>query len=119
MDQPNIILIVLDTLRKDVLPIYGGNAYTPNLNEFANDAVVFPNTIAPSPWTMPSHMSFFTGKYAIEHSVHEVPEVGIKKNFKIQFEFKNKTIAHILKRKGYTNIGFSANPWISNISICL
>ena len=119
MDQPNIILIVLDTLRKDVLPMYGGNAYTPNLNELAKDAVVFPNPVAPSPWTLPSHMSFFTGKYANEHGVHEDPEEGIEKNFKIQFEFKNKTIAHILKKKGYTNIGFSANPWISNISICL
>ena len=71
MDQPNIILIVLDTLRKDVLSMYGGNAYTPNLNEFAKDAVVFPNPVAPSPWTVPSHMSFFTGKYVIEHGVHE------------------------------------------------
>ena len=71
MDQPNIIFIVLDTLRKDVLPMYGGNAYVPNLNEFAKDAVVFPNAIASSPWTVPSHTSFFTGKYAIEHGVHE------------------------------------------------
>jgi len=59
MDQPNIILIVLDTLRKDVLPMYGGNAYTPNLNEFAKDAVVFPNPIAPSSSTLPSHTSIF------------------------------------------------------------
>jgi len=117
MDQPNIILIVLDTLRKDVLSMYGGNANVPNLNEFARDGVVFPNPVAPSPWTLPSHMSFFTGKYAIEHGVHEVPEVGIEKNFKLQFEYKDKTIAHILKRKGYTNIGFSANPLISEKSV--
>ena len=117
MDQPNIILIVLDSLRKDILPMYGGNAYTPNLNEFARDGVVFPNPVAPSPWTLPSHMSFFSGKYAIEHGVHEDPEVGIEKNLKLQFEYKNKTIAHILKRKGYTNIGFSANPWISETSV--
>ncbi|MGC8663900.1 MAG: hypothetical protein ACP5TX_05825 [Thermoplasmata archaeon] len=35
MDYPNIFLIVFDTLRKDVLPIYGGKASTPNLNEFS------------------------------------------------------------------------------------
>jgi len=58
MDKPNVILIALDTLRKDVLSIYGGNAYTPNLSEFANDAVIFPNPIAPSPWTVPSHIFF-------------------------------------------------------------
>ena len=97
--------------------MYGGNANVPKLNEFSKDAVVFPNPVAPSPWTLPSHMSFFIGKYAIEHGVHEDPEEGIEKNFKIQFEYKNKTIAHTLKRKGYTNIGFSANPLISETSV--
>ena len=117
MHQPNIILIVLDTLRKDVLPMYGGNAHTPNLNEFSKDAVVFPNPVAPSPWTLPSHMSIFTGLYPIEHGVHEDPENGIDKNLNLQFEFRNKTIAHILKKKGYTNIGFSANGFVSESSI--
>ena len=53
MDQPNIILIVLDTLRKDVLSMYGGNAYTPNLNEFAKDAVVFQNAMHQDPGPYP------------------------------------------------------------------
>lgn len=117
MDPPNIILIVLDTLRKDILPIYGGNANTPNLNELSRDAVVFPNPIAPSPWTLPSHMSIFTGLYAVEHKVHEDPDNGIDKSLKLQYEFKDKTIAKILKKEGYTNIGFSANGWISESSV--
>ena len=71
MDQSNVILIVLDTLRKDVLPMYCGNAYTPNLNEFVRDAVVFPNAIAPAPWTLPSHATFFTGLYPREHGIYD------------------------------------------------
>jgi len=117
MDQPNIILIVLDTLRKDVLPMYGCNAYTPNLTKYAKDAIVYPNPVAPSPWTLPSHMSIFTGFYSIEHGVHEDPNEGMNKNAKLQFEYINKTITHMLKEKGYTNIGFSANGWISETSI--
>ena len=114
MDQPNIILIVLDTLRKDVLPMYGGNAYTPNLNEFAKDAVVFPNAIAPSPWTVPSHMSFFTGKYAIEHSVHEDNEMIFGNNIdKKVSEYSGKLFWEILNNKGYNTLSFSANPYIS------
>jgi arylsulfatase A-like enzyme len=117
MDQPNIILIVLDTLRKDVLPMYGGNTYAPNLTKYAKDAIVYPNPVAPSPWTLPSHMSIFTGFYSIEHGVHEDPNEGVNKNAKLQFEYINKTITHMLKEKGYTNIGFSANGWISEKSI--
>ena len=113
MDQPNIILIVLDTLRKDVLPIYGGNAYTPNLNEFANDAVVFPNAIAPSPWTVPSHMSFFTGKYAVEHGVHEDENIFDNNIDEKVSEYQGKFFWEILKNKGYNIFSFSANGYIS------
>jgi len=38
--------------------MYGGNAYTHHLNKFAKDAVVFPNPIGPSPWTLSSNASF-------------------------------------------------------------
>jgi len=114
MDQPNIILIVLDTLRKDVLPMYGGNAYTPNLNEFANDAVVFPNPIASYPWTTPSHVSFFTGKYAIEHEVHENSELSPYYSIDEKiFEYSDNFFWKILKNKGYNTLCLSANNIIS------
>ena len=114
MDQPNIILIVLDTLRKDVLPMYGGNAYTPNLNEFAKDAVVFPNPVVPYPWTVPSNMSFFTGKYAIEHRVHEDGEKIFDHNIDEKVsEYSGKFFWEILKNKGYNTFSFSANSYIS------
>jgi len=75
MERLNVILIVLDTLRKDVVPTYGGNADMPNLIKLAQDSLVFPNPIAPSPWTLPSHMSIFTSLYPIEHRLHEDPEM--------------------------------------------
>ena len=120
MDQPNIILIVLDTLRKDVLPMYGGNAYTPNLDEFIKDSVVFPKPVAPYNSTVPSHFSFFTGMYAIEHGVHEYlslnkyigPEFMI---FQKLSDFKNKKlIQEILLNKGYNTIEFSANSLVGS-----
>ena len=58
---PNIIVIVLDTLRKDVLPVYGGKSVAPNLEEFSRTALVFRAAIAPSSWTVPSHVSLLTG----------------------------------------------------------
>jgi arylsulfatase A-like enzyme len=113
MDQPNAIFIVLDTLRKDVVPMYGGNAYTPNLNEFAKEAVVFPNPVAPSPWTVPSHTSFFIGKYAMEHGVHE-DKITFTYNINEKLiDLPDKFIWEILIDKGYNALSFSANGFIS------
>ncbi|MEM3428451.1 MAG: sulfatase-like hydrolase/transferase [Thermoplasmatales archaeon] len=109
MDQPNIILIVFDTLRKDVLPMYGGNANTPNLNEFIKDAVVFPNAISPTSWTLPSHVSLFTGDYLIEHEIHEGKNIFANSPSVFEFKIKSKLIYERLYQKGYNNILYSAN----------
>ncbi|MEM3291114.1 MAG: sulfatase-like hydrolase/transferase, partial [Candidatus Micrarchaeaceae archaeon] len=113
MDQPNIILIVFDTLRKDVLPMYGGNANTPNLNEFIKDAVVFPNAISPSSWTLPSHVSLFTGDYLIEHEVHEGKNFFVNSPSVFEFKIKSKLIYEKLYQKGYNNILYSVNGFIN------
>ena len=58
-------------MRKDALGTYAGNSGTPYLDNFSGDAVVFRNCIAPAPWSIPSHASFFTGMYPSEHRIHE------------------------------------------------
>ncbi|MEM4058584.1 MAG: sulfatase-like hydrolase/transferase [Thermoplasmata archaeon] len=113
MDQPNIILIVFDTLRKDVLPMYGGNANTPHLNEFIKDAVVFPNAISPTSWTLPSHVSLFTGDYLIEHEVHEGKNFFANSPSVFEFKIKSKLIYERLYQKGYNNILYSINGFIN------
>ena len=69
--KPNVLLIVLDTMRKSILDIYGGQARTPNLKELIKDSMVYEDAISPAPWTYPSHVSIFTGLYPSEHKVHE------------------------------------------------
>ncbi len=62
--RPNIILIVLDTLRADHLGCYGYNRPTsPTLDKLASEGVLFEDASAPSPWTLPSHGSLLTGFY--------------------------------------------------------
>jgi len=113
-NYPNVILIVFDTLRKDVLQQYGGNAETPYLNEFVKDAVVYKNAIAPSPWTVPSHASFFTGLYPIEHKIHEDYFNGDKNIIDLISEYYTGwSIIQYLEKSGYNTLGFSANPWLS------
>lgn len=70
--RPNVILIMVDTLRADRLSLYGyERPTTPGLARWAERrAVVFENTVAPAPWTLPSHVSLFTGLNALTHGVN-------------------------------------------------
>jgi arylsulfatase A-like enzyme len=69
-DSRPVILISLDTLRADHLGAYGYPRRTsPNLDALAADSAVFLNTFAPSPWTLPSHISLMTGLNCINHQV--------------------------------------------------
>jgi hypothetical protein len=61
--RPNVILLVIDTLREDHA---GGLEALRDLG-----FVKYENAIAPSPWTLPSHVSMVTGLYPSQHGVHE------------------------------------------------
>lgn len=60
----NVVIIVSDALRCDVLGCYGGEAYTPNIDRLARRGVLFRNAYSNSPWTTPSSVSMFSGSYA-------------------------------------------------------
>lgn len=65
---PNIILIVIDTLRADHLGCYGYFRDTsPHIDAFAQESVFFEQVYAPMATTLPSHVSLFTGLYPLEH----------------------------------------------------
>ncbi len=69
---PNVVLVVLDTLRADRLSGYGYHRpTTPRLDAWAaTRAVLFENVIASAPWTLPSHLSMFTGLDAVSHGAN-------------------------------------------------
>jgi arylsulfatase A-like enzyme len=59
---PNVLLIILDTVRAQNLSLYGyGRETTPGLERLAARSTVYEQAYAPSSWTLPSHASFFTG----------------------------------------------------------
>ncbi len=72
--QPNVLLISLDTLRADRLSLYGYRHRTsPAIDAWAREqGVTFEKTVAPSPWTLPSHVSMFTGLDALAHGVNHL-----------------------------------------------
>ena len=67
-DAPrNIILISIDTLRRDALGCYGAaKPVSPNIDRLAAESLVFDTAIAQAPWTLPSHAAMLTSLYPEE-----------------------------------------------------
>jgi arylsulfatase A-like enzyme len=64
MKRPNVILIVIDTLRADHLGCYGYHRNTtPNIDKLADNSFLFNNAVATAPWTLPSIASILTSQY--------------------------------------------------------
>lgn len=64
----NVLLIVLDSVRARNMSIYNHkNETTPFLEKFADEATVYTQARSPATWSLPSHVSMFTGLHAREH----------------------------------------------------
>jgi arylsulfatase A-like enzyme len=67
-ESPNVLLVIVDTLRADVLSLYGGNnVETPTLERFAEEGTVFRAAFAQASWTKPSIASILTSLYPSSH----------------------------------------------------
>src|SRR5699024_355478 len=67
---PNIVLVSIDTLRADRLGAYGyDRGVTPNLDQLAEDGVVFERAVTTAGTTWPAHASMLTGLYPRYHGV--------------------------------------------------
>jgi len=100
-EKPHIILIMLDTLRADVLSLHGARGRShPALEAFAKDAVVFKNIHCQHPSTPPSIQSMLTSLY---------PETiagkrGLESyDYSIREEFL--LLSEVLANAGYRTLG--------------
>ena len=63
-----VILVIVDTLRADHLGLYGyARPTSPTLDAWATHGRVFDRAFAPSPWTLPSVASIYTGRWPLIH----------------------------------------------------
>jgi arylsulfatase A-like enzyme len=105
LGAPNVLLIVLDTVRADRLSLYGyERETTPNLARLAGRGVVFEQARSAAPWTLPSHASLFTGRWP-----HEL-RVGGDRPLDGTFP----TLAQSLAGHGYATAGFVGNTYFCN-----
>lgn len=108
---PNIVLIVLDTMRADHWPIYGyKNNTAPFISSLASKSVVFENAWSPVSWTAPATTSIFTGVYPFQHGVL----TGFMVSKRIKMELNRipeslETLPEMLKKNGYKTFGAADN----------
>lgn len=94
-----IILVSVDTLRADHLPLYGyKDVATPVIDALATDGLTFDQAWAHSPQTMPSHASIFTGLLPFEH--------GVRDNMGFMLKPGAPTLASRLRDRGFASGGF-------------
>lgn len=111
-DRPNIILIILDTLRKDT--------FESNLKELTNIGLLakqsthFLNATSPAPWTVPAHASILTGLYPREHKmVSQYDDEAFFKSISLLPE-RTQALQERLQSLGYNTSMVSANPLVGD-----
>ncbi|HEX5133247.1 MAG TPA: sulfatase [Candidatus Krumholzibacteria bacterium] len=103
--SPNVVLIVLDTLRADRLSCMGyGRPTTPRIDALAATGTLYTNAFATCFWTLPSHASLFTG-------LHPVQAGATSETLHLPEE--NMTLAEVMSLAGYRTVGFVCNSWVS------
>jgi Sulfatase len=98
--SPNVLLLVLDTVRAIELGLYGLKpSDSPYLDALGAQGVVFDQAFSTAPWTAPSHAGFFTGRRARELSI----------DWTSRLDGTWPTLAEQLSALGYATAGFVAN----------
>lgn len=100
--RPNALVVMVDTLRRDHLGVYGYRRSTsPNIDAFATDAVIFDTLIPQSTWTRPSVASFMTSTYPNVHGAQRRTQ-PMRRDL--------PSLARSLSLAGYETHGFVTNP---------
>lgn len=99
---PNVLIVVIDTLRADRLGAYGHQGgLTPFLDLLARRGTLFEHAYAASSWTVPSVASVLTSRHLTQHQVS---------TFFSRLAEEEVTFPERLRDAGWITAGFSANP---------
>lgn len=98
----NVVLIVVDSLRSDTVErAADGKAESPFFGQQATDMIYFRRAYATECWTLPTHMSFFTGLLPSQHGAHFQT---------MAYRGTVATVAEVLAKSGYATELVSRNP---------
>jgi arylsulfatase A-like enzyme/Flp pilus assembly protein TadD len=129
-EAPNVLLIVIDTLRADHLSSYGYHRKTtPRIDALASEGVLLENAISQAPWTAPSMATVFTGLYPTVHGLDAAidrrrwrhgpwrgrPRETLPVPIQKALSPAQLTLAEVLRRHGYFTSGFVSNPYLHSL----
>lgn len=101
VNRSNVLFIVVDTMRADYMPSYGGDFFeTPYLEEFESDCIRFEKAFVNASWTRPSFASMLTGMLPGSHGVMAKGDA---------LPDSIDTLAEVLQRQGWWTAGVVTN----------
>jgi arylsulfatase A-like enzyme len=94
--RPDVVLVVVDTLRADRMSCYGyARPTTPVLDRLAERGAIFLDNTAQWPWTLPSMVTIFQGRYLT--------------NYRDRLDEALPSLAELFQAAGYRTVGLVAN----------
>ncbi len=115
--RPNVVVLMIDTLRADHLGCYGYSRQTsPSIDRFAARSVLFERAVASAPQTVPSVLSMWTGLYPSRHGNQYFLRTDSfragKKGIAPQVPANVALLAESLQSRGYRTGAIVTNPWL-------
>ena len=120
---PDVLLIVLDTMRADALSAYGNPHLTsPHLDAFAREAALFENAVTTAASTAPALAALMSGRLPhyderlvwnrrVAHGMGRFFPGGQGSGLAPELE----TLAERFRDAGYRTAGFVTNPYVKRI----
>jgi len=103
-EEFSIIIVSMDTTRLDRLSTYGAERPTsPSLTRLANEGVRFTQARSSSSWTLPAHVSLFSGQPAGVH--------GVNIDFQ-RMDPERPVLGRLFKDAGYRTVGLYTAPYV-------
>jgi arylsulfatase A-like enzyme len=104
--KPNILIIVVDSMRKDHVSCYGyPRLTTPNIDQLAAKGCIFEKAITAAPFSPASYASLFSDLYPYQHGVNGDTVRVWPDHF--------PRLAEYMKSQGYFTFGISNNDFVS------
>jgi arylsulfatase A-like enzyme len=115
--RPNVLLLVLDALRRDAIEPFGAPAgASPALTELANRGLAVSEVRSTAGWTLPSHFAMFTGDLARGFGLGQAPAQTPQSAAPVIRSHREKLLAEVLRGAGYTTRGITTNVWAGKAS---
>jgi arylsulfatase len=102
-DKPNVLFVLVDTLRQDHVQPYGEATPTPGITRLSEEGTRYADAITVIPKTTQSVAAFQTGKYPVTNGVRILKD---------ELGADQQTLAETLSDNGYSTAAFVHNGWV-------